>query len=202
MNVGNPAHTSAPSPSHHCKQYACGIQKLELIKYYHAVCFCPTKAKWLVAIKRNAFKSWSGLKEDLMSKHFEKTLIHPLATCTKQDKATRLKINKKVPSPKPEICTSKLTTNVVFAASLGVNDVKPTGKICTDICRQFLHKSRRGYRYIFVMYIYDCNTIFTKPMKNRLDAKMLRVFNLLADKKQKDNSNHPSIFWTMRSPRP
>ena len=46
--------------------------KQELIFFYHAACFSPTKRTFVEAIKINAFASWPGLKTDQVKKYLPK----------------------------------------------------------------------------------------------------------------------------------
>ena len=44
--------------------------------------------------------------------------------------------------------------------------------------------SNKGNRYIYVLYVYNCNVILTDPMKNRNDKEMIREFiDLVTDLK-------------------
>ena len=47
----------------------------ELILFYHAVFFSPTKSKFVEAIKRNAFTTWPGLSTDIVNKYLPKTEV-------------------------------------------------------------------------------------------------------------------------------
>ena len=60
----------------------------------------------------------------------------------------------------------KIKTNVVIFTKVGPRTTKE-GKIYSDICGQLPTTSSRGNRYIYVMYLYDCNAILNTVMKNR-----------------------------------
>ena len=47
--------------------------KQELILFYHAACFSPTKRPFVDAIKINAFASWPGLTVELVNKYLPMT---------------------------------------------------------------------------------------------------------------------------------
>ena len=47
--------------------------KQELILFYHAACFIPTKHNFVEAIKRNSFASWPGLTVELVNKYLPRT---------------------------------------------------------------------------------------------------------------------------------
>ena len=46
--------------------------KQDLILFYHAACFGPTKITFLEEIKRNEFASWTGLTADIFNKYLPK----------------------------------------------------------------------------------------------------------------------------------
>ena len=54
-------------------------------------------------------------------------------------------------------------------------------KIYSDICGHFPTTSSRGNKYIYVMYVYDCNKILTIAMKNRSDKYIIRSFTSLTE---------------------
>ena len=91
--------------------------KQDLILFYHAACFSPTKRTFVEAIKRNAFVSWPGLTDDLVNKYLPKTEATVKGHIRKQYKGTQstktkqevFKSNKQEP---PEILTKK--TNQIF----------------------------------------------------------------------------------------
>ena len=47
--------------------------KQDLIMFYHAACFRPSKSTLIQAIKRNASISWPSLTEDMVAKYLPKT---------------------------------------------------------------------------------------------------------------------------------
>ena len=63
---------------------------------------------------------------------------------------------------------NKIKTNVVYCTTVDPSTTKE-GKIYSDLCRSFPTTSIRGNKYIYVIYLYDCNAILTKAMKNRGD---------------------------------
>ena len=59
-------------------------------------------------------------------------------------------------------------TKLVFCFKIDPNDSN-YGKIYSDIYRLLPIMPNKGNIYIYVMYVYDCNTILTASMKNRSD---------------------------------
>ena len=53
--------------------------------------------------------------------------------------------------------------------------IEETGLCGTDQTGKLPYKSKRGYKYIFVLYSYNPNSILVRAMKNRTDAEFLRV---------------------------
>ena len=47
--------------------------KQDLILFYHAACFIPTKITFVERIKINSFTSWPGLTAELVNKYLPKT---------------------------------------------------------------------------------------------------------------------------------
>ena len=51
----------------------------------------------------------------------------------------------------------------------------------SDLCGHFPTTSIRGKKYIYVMYVYNCNSILTTEMKNRSENEMIRAFTSLPE---------------------
>ena len=47
--------------------------KQDLVMFYHAACFRPSKSTLIQAIKHNASTSWPSLTEDMVAKYLPKT---------------------------------------------------------------------------------------------------------------------------------
>jgi hypothetical protein len=67
-------------------------------------------------------------------------------------------------------------THVVYAA---IHDIE--GHTYTEFTGHFPKTSRRGYKYILVLYDYDGNSIQVEPMKNRSDAEAIRAYSKIYD---------------------
>ena len=63
--------------------------KQELILFYRAACFRPTKRTFVEAIKRNAFASWPGLTAYLVNKYLPNTESTIKGHIRKQYKGTQ-----------------------------------------------------------------------------------------------------------------
>ena len=55
------------------------------------------------------------------------------------------------------------------------------GNIYSDLCTRFPTTSSRWYKYIYLMYVYDCNAILTTAMKNRSYRKIIIAFTSLTE---------------------
>ena len=53
------------------------------------------------------------------------------------------------------------------------------GNVYSDLCRHFPITPSRGNKYIYIMYVYDCNAILTISTNNRSKKEMIRHFTEL-----------------------
>ena len=59
--------------------------------------------------------------------------------------------------------------------------VEITGLIAVDQTGKYPTTSKRGHKYLFILYSYDANAILFCPMKNKTASEFLRVYdNLIA----------------------
>ena len=58
-------------------------------------------------------------------------------------------------------------------------DTTEEGKIYSDLCGRSPKTSSRGNKYIYVMYVYDCNAILATEMKSTINREMIRAFTEL-----------------------
>ena len=82
----------------------------------------------------------------------------------------------KTPDTDPE---DKWKTNVVFYTTVDPGTSKE-GEFYSNLCGRFPITSNKRNKYIYVMYVYDCNVILTTLTKNRSDKDMIRYFTELA----------------------
>ena len=71
-----------------------------------------------------------------------------------------------------------LEDKIIFLAFYTTIDPITTkeGKFYSDLLGRFPTTPSRGNTYIYVMYLYDYNSILTTAMKNRSDKEMIRAF--------------------------
>jgi hypothetical protein len=71
-------------------------------------------------------------------------------------------------------------TQFVYAAI--VQAPNESGQIYTDQTGHFPVTSRRGNKYIMILYDYDSNSILTEPMKSQTDNEIIRSYQALHDR--------------------
>ena len=150
--------------------------KPELAHYLHAALFSPTTASFLKAIKQVFLKTWPGLTEKFIKKHLEKSRNEKIVHLHTR----RLGIQSTKAKPPVTDLGEKIKTNLVFCKTVYPSTTKE-GKIYSDICGSFPTTSIRGNKYIYLMYVYECNAILTTAMKNRSDKEIIRVFASLTE---------------------
>ena len=139
--------------------------KQDLILFYHAAFFSPTKSIFVEAIKRNAFTSWPGLTADLVNKYLPRTEATVKGHIRQQYKVTqstkiKQEVFKSTHQEPPEILTKR--TNQIF-----LKVIECSNKTFTDQRGRFPITSSRGYKYIMIVYDYDTNNILAEPLKSR-----------------------------------
>ena len=113
----------------------------------------------------------AGHHRKIIKKHLNKsrnTTIGHMHSIIQGLKSTK----EKPPNIYPE---DKIKTNVVFCKTMNAIITKE-GNIYSDLCGRLPTTSIRGNKYIYVMYVYDCNDIITTAMKNRSDKDTIRDF--------------------------
>jgi hypothetical protein len=66
-----------------------------------------------------------------------------------------------------------LKTQYIYDATIDA------GQIYTDQTGRFTVVSRKGNKYIMVLYDYDSNVILAKPIKNRTAPELLEAFQFM-----------------------
>jgi hypothetical protein len=69
-----------------------------------------------------------------------------------------------------------IKTNSIYAATIDA------GQIYTDQTGRFPVVSRKGNKYIMVVYEYDGNDILAEPIKNRTSPELLKAFQVMEKK--------------------
>ncbi len=72
-------------------------------------------------------------------------------------------------------------------------------EIHTNQTGAFLHTSQRGNPYIMVAIHLDANYIFAKPMKNRMEGEMIRVYKKILNRMKAAGLGLKSRYSTMNA---
>ena len=120
---------------------------------------------FIQAIKNNNFITWPGLTTKLI-----RNLAMPTATSKGHLDQERKNLQSTQPIL-PPISVSALphpdTGLKTMNSMVSLLPVNRSQKAFSDLTGRFPHKSTRGHEYVFVLYHYDSNAIFAKPVKNR-----------------------------------
>ena len=156
------------------------IEKLMLFLY--AALGRPNKTTLIKAIKQGHFATWPGLTEKRVKKYIQEDIINAkghmhLQRQVKNRKKKEIKepnnIKDEITHPTQEEGNNKMNLNFV--------KIEETGLCGTDLTGKFPTTSRRGNKYIFVLYNWDTNSIIARAMKNRTDEEFLRVHDEIID---------------------
>jgi hypothetical protein len=159
--------------------------------WYHAAAGFPVKETFAKAVCNGNYATWPKLTVTLINKYMpdaDKTAKGHLKgqrqgiRSTRQKAVTalikteeaRIKIEGESSPFKPLPPT---TLNGIFVR---VEDL--TNEIHTDQTGAFPHTSQQGNRYIMVAIHLDANYIFAKPMKNRTEGEMIRVYQIIINR--------------------
>ena len=138
--------------------------KQNLAIWYHWICFSPLVTTWIKAIDAGFLSTWPGLTSKLTTKKFPPSVNTALGHLRQQYQNTRS--TKKIEAPiQPPILHKK--TNNAFVS------FQPTNTIFSYQTGAFPIISRRGYRYIMFVYIYNINTILMRCLKTKAGVEHL-----------------------------
>ena len=87
----------------------------------------------------------------------------------------KMKKNNTIPKNIEEEMTHPKQEEGNIRRNLNLVSVEETGLCGTDLTGRFPIRSKRGNKYIFVLYNWDKNSIIARTMKDRTDAKFVRV---------------------------
>lgn len=143
----------------------------ELIQFLHGACGNPVPSSWIKAIDKGHFATWPGLTSEMVKKHLPKseaTIKGHLNQIRKNVRST------KQPTLEEDIQTSQEKTEYVYATI-----IEPTDKIATDLTGRFPITSKRGGKYIMILYDYDSNAILAEVMVSRTETEHIRSYKKL-----------------------
>ena len=148
-----------------------------LIYFLYEALGHPNKSTLIKAVKKGHLATWPGLTVKRIQKYITADIInakghmHMKRQVKYKDKKKEHKDNQadkdKALEPTQEL--NNIKTNMHFA------QIEETGLCGTDQTGKLPYRSKRGHKYIFVLYNYDSNSILVRAMKSREDAEFLRV---------------------------
>ena len=159
--------------------------KTDLIQFYQACCYSPTKSTWHQAVKNGNFITWPGLTPDTVAKYYTDTVYTAKGHLDQERKNLHsTKLIKPLPlTPAEEFLLhndhfpndEKLTKPTNNCMSMLVPfQAKETGY--SDLTGRFPFTSSRGYQYLLIMYDYDSNGILAEPTKSKQGAELKTAF--------------------------
>ena len=148
----------------------------KLILFLYAAIGYPNKNTLLKAIDRGHFATWPGLTNKRVKKYITDNIINAKGHMHLQRQSNTNDKNeeeKDLLTPTQQKDNKK--TNQHFAK------IEETGLCGTDQTGKFPTTSKRGHKYIFVLYNFDSNSILIRPMKNRGKEEFTRVHDDLIE---------------------
>ena len=132
----------------------------DLCQFLHASLFNPTLSTLESAIKSVFLESSPGLTLKTIRKYLPSNPATSKGHMTQEQKG--------IMSTKPNNINSPLDPVGERTGNFMCNVIElPTGNTFSDQTGKFPCISSRGFKYIFVMYDYDSNSILSEPIKNR-----------------------------------
>jgi hypothetical protein len=147
--------------------------------FLHAALFSPVPSTLLHAIKRGHLTTWPGLTINNVNRFLHKSIatVKGHLDQTRKNKRSTKTVTTEVEDlsapPLPPITDGK-RTHFVYGAVIDAPTA--TRQIYTDQTGCFPVISRRGNKYIMVLYDYNSNSILVEPIKNHTDAEILHAF--------------------------
>jgi hypothetical protein len=124
--------------------------------------------------KNGCFSSWPGYNEHTVEEHLSKstsTVKGRLNQQRKNSRTTKIK-NAQLLDPEHDIYHG-IKTQFEYAAT------KNAGQIYNDQRGRFPVVSRKGNKYIMILYDYESNTILEPPIKDRTAPELLEAFQVM-----------------------
>ena len=133
---------------------------------YAALC-SPAPSTLIKAIKNKFFQSWPGLTVDMVNKY---VLDSDASLKGHMDRIRKNLRSTKNNQDEDLIIRQEAKSHTAFAT------IETTGRVYTDQTGRFPSASSRGYKYILILYSYDCNAILAEPIKSRTAQDILQAY--------------------------
>ena len=173
-----------------------------LIQFLYGAAGWPVISTLIKAIKKGYFATWPGLTVKRVRKYADNHIFTAkghmhLKRQTNKHK-TRIKECQPVETdeamnPKQEKGNNKTHQHfakIIDTGLIGLCGTDQTGKLPTT--------SRRGHKYLFVLYSYDPNSILIRPMKSRDEKEFLRVHDEVIEYLEVRGLKPSIQGWTMK----
>ena len=166
----------------------------QVIKYHHAAAGFPTKDTWVKAIKAGFYVSWPGLTAEAASKHFPESEETQKGHLKKQRQNVRSTKRKVTFSDDDEMIPQSITANSPGKQKFFfVKTMNAEGTIYTDQTGCFPTQSRRGNKFIMIIYDVDGNYIDGEPMRDHRPNSMIKAYHALWDRVTKNRVDKPMM---------
>ena len=154
---------------------------VEQVRFLHGAAFSPTLSTWLEAINNGHFATWPGITASNVKKYLPLSIATAkghLDQSRKNQRSTKSTLVSPAISPEPTTTQEpgNLATHAVY---VNLTDINDTYMIHTDLTGRFPVTSKRGNKYILLLYDYDTNAILQEPMKSRNDTEMIHAYQVL-----------------------
>jgi hypothetical protein len=133
----------------------------DLVHYLHKALFSPMKSAMLQAVKNGHLITWPGLTENAIKKHLKLTPVTAMGHMNQGRQ--NIRPTSKAPIEKQPTTDTDLGTNTHLMYAVVVDQ----GQLYTDLTGKLPVISSKGYSYVMVCYVYDCNYVKVTPVKSR-----------------------------------
>ena len=152
--------------------------KKELVQFYHAAMFSPTKDTFIRAIRNGNFQSWPGLTTETATKFLTSTIATQFGHLKqeRQNLQSTQQSNDFDAFPRSDV--PNIPTNEIIAT---ITPYRITNKAYGDMPGKFPITSSRGSQYFLVIYHYDSNAILVRTLKNRIAPEIKSAYMSIYD---------------------
>ena len=148
----------------------------KLILFLYTALGRPNKTTLIKAIQQGHFTTWPSLTVKILKKYIQGDIINAKGHMhLKRQVKNKTKEDKKIPNNIEEEITHPIQEEVNVKTNLNFVKTEETGLYGTDLTGKVPIRSKRGNKYIFVLYNWDTNSIISRAIKDRKDTEFVRV---------------------------
>ena len=163
----------------------------EQMQFLHVAAGYPVLSTWIKAIQKGYYISWPGLTANNVRRYLPKSPItargHIEQLC-KNTNSTKNLLEDENLEVEPQQTDDNIKTHQMFAA------ICEEGKIYTDQTGRFPQLSRKGTKYIMIIYVYDANAILTVGLKSRMAGELVKGYQSIYQYLQ-TKGYKPQVHW-------